>query len=158
MAWRNVARAAGRRSRASNRGPLTFRQSRAGDWHAKRGSGGLVTALAEVGRLAPVTWVSAAMDPADRDAARLLAGRNGPQRAELLARIEEQLPGQDLRLVMREIPAEAWKQHYATVANPFLWFMQHQLYTLPYEPTVDQQLVDAWQDGYRAVNAAFGVG
>ncbi len=152
---------------ASNRGPLTFRHGRSGDWRAQRGSGGLVTALAEVGRLAPVTWVSAAMDQADRDAARLLAGETGEagadgergggsdQRADLMARIEEQLPGQDLRLVMRAIPAEAWKQHYGTVANPFLWFMQHQLYTLPYEPNVDQQLVDAWQDGYRVVNAAF---
>ena len=155
---------------ASNRGPLTFRHGRGGDWRAKRGSGGLVTALAEVGRLAPVTWVSAAMDQADRDAAALLAedGSDGSaghggldgaadsgQRAALLASIEEQLPGQDLRLVMRNIAADAWKQHYSTIANPFLWFMQHQLYTLPYEPTVDQQLVDAWQDGYRAVNAAF---
>lgn len=140
---------------ASNRGPLTFKHSRGGAWHAGRGSGGLVTALAELGRLAPVTWVSAAMEQADRDAARLLAKGDGSERDELLARIDEQLPNQDLRLVMRDLPADAWKQHYSVVANPFLWFMQHQLYTLPYEPTIDDALVNAWQNGYRPVNRAF---
>jgi len=140
---------------ASNRGPLTFGRGRSGDWHARRGSGGLVTALAEVGRLAPVTWVSASMDQADRDAARLLRDDDGAERKQLLDQIESQMPGQDLRLVMRDIPADAWKQHYGVVANPFLWFMQHQLYTLPYEPTVDEALIKAWQSGYRAVNRAF---
>ncbi len=141
---------------ASNRGPLTFRHSRSsGAWHARRGSGGLVTALAEVGRLAPVTWVSAAMDQADREVAQLLRGPFGAKRREVSARISEQLPGQDLRLVMRGVPADAWKGHYGVVSNPFLWFMQHQLYTLPYEPIVDEGLVKAWQDGYRAVNLAF---
>ena len=33
--------------------------------------------------------------------------------------------------------------------------MQHQLYTLAYEPTVDDELIDAWQHGYRVVNEAF---
>src|SRR6476661_10461176 len=73
----------------------------------RRGSGGLVTALAEVGRLAPVTWISAAMDQTDRDAARLLRGEDGQEREQLQERVAEQLPGQDLRLVMRELPAEA---------------------------------------------------
>jgi trehalose 6-phosphate synthase len=140
---------------ASNRGPLTFRHDRSGAWHARRGSGGLVTALAEVGRLAPVSWISAAMDQTDRQAARLLAGEDGRQREDLLARVAEQLPGQDLRLVMRDIPAEAFRAHYSVIANPFLWFMQHQLYTLPYDPIVDQTLIDAWQHGYRTVNRAF---
>jgi trehalose 6-phosphate synthase len=140
---------------ASNRGPLTFRRGRSGGWQARRGSGGLVTALAEVGRLAPVTWVSAAMDQTDRDAARLLAGDGGDEREQLLEQVASQLPGQDLRLVMREFPADAWRQHYGTVANPFLWFMQHQLYTLPYEPTVDEALIGAWRSGYATVNRAF---
>jgi trehalose 6-phosphate synthase len=140
---------------ASNRGPLTFDRERDGAWQAQRGSGGLVTALAELGRLAPITWVSAAMDQTDRDAAQLLAGEDGAQRRELLARVDQQLPGQDLRLVMRDIPADAWRAHYGVVANPFLWFMQHQLYTLPYEPNVDDNLVHAWQTGYRTVNRAF---
>jgi len=140
---------------ASNRGPLTFKHGRSGSWRAQRGSGGLVTALAEVGRLAPITWVSAAMDSADKAAAALLAGRGGPERRDLVAQIEQQLPNQDLRLVMRDIASDAWHGHYSVIANPFLWFVQHQLYTLPYEPTVDQGLIGSWQNGYRAVNEAF---
>src|SRR3954471_5097267 len=68
---------------ASNRGPLSFSRTKAGAWSAKRGSGGLVTALVEMGRLAPVTWVSAAMHRDDRAAAAALASGNGTQRALL---------------------------------------------------------------------------
>jgi trehalose 6-phosphate synthase len=140
---------------ASNRGPLTFERDQNHDWRVQRGSGGLVTALAELGRLAPITWISAAMGDADHDAARLLAGDDGADRSQLIERVEAQLPGQDLRLAMRDLPADAWRAHYSVVANPFLWFMQHQLYTLPYEPNIDETLVRAWQRGYRVVNRAF---
>jgi len=140
----------------SNRGPLTFRHGKDGTWRAQRGSGGLVTALAEVGRLAPVTWISGAMDAGDRDAAALLRGRAGPKRRALSEAIAEQMPGQDLQLDIRDLPQEAWQAHYATVANPFLWFQQHQLYTLPYDPIVDETLLRAWQGGYRVVNQALG--
>lgn len=139
----------------SNRGPLSFKKSRAGEWRVERGSGGLVTALAEVGRLAPVTWISAAMDAADREAGAILRGGADEKRLVLERRIEEQMPRQDLRLDMREVPAAAWQAHYSKVSNPFLWFMQHQLYTLAYEPTIDEELIDAWQHGYRVVNDAF---
>ena len=139
----------------SNRGPLSFRKSRAGEWRAQRGSGGLVTALAEVGRLAPITWISAAMDAGDREAARILSGAAGDTSEKLANSIREQMPKQDLRLDLCDIPAEAWEAHYSKVANPFLWFMQHQLYTLAYEPTIDEDLINAWQHGYRVVNEAF---
>ncbi len=138
---------------ASNRGPLSFGRNRGGEWSAKRGSGGLVTALVEMGRLAPVTWISAAMDRDDRAAAAALASGNGTQRA-LLNLIERELPGQDLTLDLRPIAGDAWQAHYGVVSNPFLWFVQHQLYTLPYEPTVDEKLISAWQNGYRVVNEA----
>jgi trehalose 6-phosphate synthase len=141
----------------SNRGPLNFRHGRTGDWTVKRGSGGLVTALAELGRLAPITWISGAMDAGDREAAALLdasPGTAGAGRDRLEERIAEQMPGQDLRLGLSEVPADAWQAHYAKVSNPFLWFVQHQLYMLPYEPTVDDELVRAWRTGYRVVNEA----
>jgi trehalose 6-phosphate synthase len=138
----------------SNRGPLNFKQTRTG-WKAQRGSGGLVTALAEVGRLAPVTWISGALDRGDRDAAKALAGRGAPHKA-LTEAIEQVMPGQDLELILCDLPRDAWQAHYATVANPFLWFIQHQLYMLPYEPVVDDDLISAWQRGYRVVNEALG--
>jgi trehalose 6-phosphate synthase len=137
----------------SNRGPLGFGRTRAGDWRVTRGSGGLVTALAELGRLAPVTWVSAAMGgSAEREAGVALTGPPSQERARLEALIEQQLPGQDLRLDLRPVRADAWQAHYGVIANPFLWFMQHQLYTLPYEPMIDERLIGAWQRGYRIVN------
>ncbi|CAN5588032.1 glycosyltransferase family 20 protein [soil metagenome] len=139
----------------SNRGPLSFERDTGGEWTAKRGSGGLVTALAELGRLAPLTWVSTAMDTADRDAARALAV-GGPEQRTLLALIDEQLPDQDLRLQMAEVPDEAYEAHYGVVSNPFLWFIQHQLYMLPYEPQVDDELIRAWRTGYRVVNELLG--
>jgi trehalose 6-phosphate synthase len=140
----------------SNRGPLNFRHTR-GDWHVKRGSGGLVTALAELGRLAPISWISGAMDAGDREAAALLDGKGSKSEAARLGeRVAEQMPGQDLRLGLTELPADAWQAHYARISNPFLWFVQHQLYMLPYEPTVDDELVRAWRTGYRVVNEALG--
>lgn len=139
----------------SNRGPLSF--ARDGDtWRATRGSGGLVTALVELGRLAPVTWVSTAMDPGDRAAGRALAGTDSDDAAtaELERLIRAQMPHQDLRLLLTDVSDPAYQLHYATVSNPFLWFIQHRLYQLPYEPQIDEQLIRAWTDGYRVVNEA----
>jgi len=142
----------------SNRGPLGFERTRAGEWRVKRGSGGLVTALAEVGRLAPITWISAAMESGDAEAASILSGRRSAERSHLEDLVEEQLPGQDLRLDLRRIRRDAFDAHYNVIANPFLWFMQHQLYTLPYEPMIDEALITAWQRGYRIVNQVLADG
>ena len=139
----------------SNRGPLSFKRTRAGEWRANRGSGGLVTALAEVGRLAPVTWVSAAMDTADR-AARETLDQGAEASAALRKVIAAELPGQDLELRLVEVSDDAFRAHYTVVSNPFLWFLQHQLYQLPYEPRVDDRLIDAWQNGYSVVNEELG--
>jgi len=139
----------------SNRGPLSFKRTRAGEWRADRGSGGLVTALAEVGRLAPVTWVSAAMDTADR-AARETLDQGAEASAALRKVIAAELPGQDLELRLVEVSDDAFRAHYTVVSNPFLWFLQHQLYQLPYEPRVDDRLIDAWQNGYSVVNEELG--
>lgn len=136
----------------SNRGPLSFSRDH-GHWQATRGSGGLVTALAELGRIAPITWVSTAMNPSERAAARALGGRSA-EGAELRQLIETQMPDQDIRLVMSDVSDSAYELHYATVSNPFLWFIQHRLYQLPYEPQVDDRLIHAWRDGYRVVNEA----
>ena len=118
-----------------------------------------MTALAEVGRLRRSPGSAPPMDgdriaapmrrshrPLDRHAARATVGRRV---RELL---DEQLPGQDLRLVYARPAARRVQAHYAIVANPFLWFLQHQLYTLPYEPNVDDALIEAWQNGYRPAN------
>ena len=54
---------------ATNRGPVTFTSAGDGTLRPRRGSGGLVTALGQVGRHVPVTWVASAMSEGDRRAA-----------------------------------------------------------------------------------------
>jgi trehalose 6-phosphate synthase len=165
----------------SNRGPVTFenaarfRQANELDngervpfdvsgLTASRSSGGLVTALAELGRYAPITWVATASSDGDRIAAPELLRSHVPlgsipPRERPVARrvrelLEELLPGQDLRLAYVDLPPDMYSAFYETISNPFLWFLQHQMYALPYGPNIDGALLDAWRSGYRPANLA----
>jgi trehalose 6-phosphate synthase len=139
----------------SNRGPVTFnRDDDAPEGlTAERGSGGLVTALAELGRHAPLTWVAAAMTDGDRTAAPALIGDASPAlAARVRALVADALPGQDIRLHLESIEPAVFDRYYAAIANPFLWFVQHQMYAAAYGPNVDARLLDAWRRGYRPAN------
>ena len=139
----------------SNRGPVTFEKGGRGPsgLTAARGSGGLVTALAELGRHAPVTWVAVGRGDGDRTAARALArGADGPTGDRVRALLDETLPGQDLRLVYVKMSDEVYDRHYRIIANPFLWFVQHEMYANAYGPNVDANLLGAWREGYRPAN------
>ncbi len=153
---------------ASNRGPVTF-ECRAGSddpegLTASRGSGGLVTALAELGRYAPISWIATAGTDGDRlaapelrrshKAAGTLPAGHRPQARRVRELLDELLPDQDVRLDYVDIPADVYSAYYEKVSNPFLWFLQHQMYGLPYGPNVDAPLVDAWRNGYRPANEA----
>jgi trehalose 6-phosphate synthase len=139
----------------SNRAPITFGHDANAPQGltAERGSGGLVTALAELGRHAPLTWVAAAMTDADRTVAPALAanatGKLARRVAELVA---EALPDQDVRLRLEPIDRDVFDRYYGAIANPFLWFVQHQMYSSAYGPNVDARLLDAWRRGYRPAN------
>jgi trehalose 6-phosphate synthase len=139
----------------SNRGPITFRlqPDAPGGLTAGRGSGGLVTALAELGRHAPLTWVAAAMSDGDRLAAPALEpGATGPLARRVAEILAETLPDQDVRLRYQPINRRVFDRYYRSIANPFLWFVQHQMYASAYAPNVDADLVDAWRRGYRPAN------
>jgi trehalose 6-phosphate synthase len=146
----------------SNRGPITFEDdpSAPDGLTAARGSGGLVTALADLGRHAPVTWVACSLTDADRRVAGPLRDLDDPGRrnrdggltSRIRALLAETVPGQNLRLRYEDLPPEIYEGYYEVVANPFLWFLQHQMYALPYEPNVDRRLTDAWRKGYRPAN------
>ena len=58
-----------------------------------------------------------------------------------------------LRLVAHDESAYDW--YYNVVSNPMLWFLQHCLWNLVYDPSLDRGLHHAWDEGYVAVNAAF---
>src|SRR6185437_6792499 len=158
--------AEGRLFVVSNRGPITFHDdpSAPEGLTAARGSGGLVTALADLGRHAPITWVACALTPADRRVAPALrdlgdavdrggepAAPSDPVAGRLRMLLHETVPGQDLRLHLEALPESVYTGYYETVANPFLWFLQHQMYSLPYEPNVDRRLMDAWRTVDRPV-------
>jgi len=129
---------------ATNRGPVTFAAAADGSLRPRRGSGGLVTALGQVGRHVPVTWVAAAMNEGDR-------------RAAVDPKLLRQAAGDDdaIRLRFASVERAVYEQAYNVIANPFLWFLQHQMWNLPERPVIDAGTMRAWERGYLVVNEAF---
>jgi trehalose 6-phosphate synthase len=129
---------------ATNRGPVTFALGGDGALRPRRGSGGLVTALGQVGRHVPLTWVSAAMSDGDRRAAR---------DPELLRRVAGE--DESVRLRFAVLDRAVYDQAYNVIANPLLWFLQHQMWNLPERPVIDATVMRAWDRGYVPMNEAF---
>ena len=129
---------------ATNRGPVTFATGADGTLRPRRGSGGLVTALGQVGRYVPITWIAAAMSEGDRRAA-----------ADPKLLHEVASDGDAIRLRFASVERAVFEQAYNVVANPFLWFLQHQMWNLPERPVIDAALMRAWERGYMALNEAF---
>ena len=130
----------------SNRGPVTSHRDADGERTARRGGGGLVTALGTLASRHDVTWIASAMTGEDR----AVAAEAGDKAFEERTRDGSLF---SLRLVAHD--AEAYNSYYNVVANPTLWFLQHSLWGLATEPDVDAALLAAWTDGYEAVNGAF---
>jgi trehalose 6-phosphate synthase len=126
---------------ASNRGPFSFKQKKNGEITTQRGSGGLVTALGALAEKHDVLWVASALDETDRQWAEL----HGDQAINV--------DGIRLKLVM---PSERrYEQYYNVIANPLLWFIQHQLWDIPRTPSITRDTWNAWRNGYTAVNKLF---
>jgi trehalose 6-phosphate synthase len=128
----------------SNRGPVSYGRDDTGARTAKRGGGGLVTALRSLVQLHDVTWIASAITEEDRE----LAGEAFDETAR---------DGSPFRLRLLAHDPQAYAWHYGVVSNPMLWFVQHGLWNLPYAPAVDGAFHRAWTDGYAAVNAGFAV-
>jgi trehalose 6-phosphate synthase len=127
----------------SNRGPIGYATDVSGERVARRGGGGLVTALRGLIAQHDVTWIASAISAEDLQVA---AGGS----------VEESLSDDSpyrLRLVAHDPNAYDW--HYNVVSNPMLWFLQHYLWDLKYEPEVDRGFVNAWEQGYVPVNQTF---
>jgi trehalose 6-phosphate synthase len=126
----------------SNRGPVTYSREN-GERVARRGGGGLVTALRGLVAHHDVTWIASAMSDEDRAVAA-----EGP--------IDESLGnGSTVRLRLVEHDETAYDWFYNVVSNPMLWFLQHYLWELAYTPTIDIALKHAWTEGYARVNEGF---
>jgi trehalose 6-phosphate synthase len=145
---RYVSRVAPRRKLivVSNRGPATYSLGADGERVAKRGGGGLVTALRGLVRHHDVIWVASAISDEDRVVAA---------ESEAGAIEETASDGSAYRLRLVDHPAAAYDWYYNVVSNPTLWFLQHYLWSLPDSPNLDQGLHHAWDEGYVPVNHSF---
>ncbi len=129
---------------AANRGPVTFVAGADGTLRARRGPGGLVTALSQVGQHVPLTWVAAAMSDGDRRAAADPA---------VLRRAAG--PDDSTRLRFASVERPVYEAAHNVIANPLLWFLQHQMWNLPERPVIDAAVMRAWERGYVPLNEAF---
>src|SRR5919198_2549713 len=100
---------------ASNRGPVSFDRDEHGQMTARRGTGGLVTALSGVFFRDDITWVSAAMTAGDVEVAS--HGRD----------IDPEAGGRSRYVV---IPPERYDAYYNRIANEILWFVHHYLWEI----------------------------
>ena len=130
----------------SNRGPVTFGRDANGARIARRGGGGLVTALRSLVSSHEVTWIASAMSEEDR----LVSAEAGSAAFEERAR-----DGSAYRLRLVDHDPAAYDWYYNVVANPTLWFLQHYLWALARAPDVDYGLHHAWNEGYVPVNETF---
>jgi trehalose 6-phosphate synthase len=126
---------------ASNRGPVTLHKNESGELEYQRGSGGLVTALAGVTQHAETRWIACARTADDH------AWENG---FVPLGESDEKVWMQFLT------PSdESYEGYYRVIANPLLWFLQHSMWDVFREPTIDREVWQHWENGYVAVNMLF---
>jgi trehalose 6-phosphate synthase len=116
----------------SNRGPVTYDRV-GGSRVERRGGGGLATALRGLQQLHDVTWIASAMTDEDR----VVAAEGGG----------------DVVLVAHD--QASYDLYYNVVANPMLWFIQHELWARVVEPELGRDFHAAWRDGYERINRSF---
>ena len=163
---------------ASNRGPVSFSLGDDGKLTSRRGGGGVVAGLSAVAGRAEVLWVCAALNDADRAAARAApdgrldvslsadgAGPGGPESgAGLRGAGSAAAPGgpesgagpgaPESMVRMLDIPAPVFDRAYNGVANSTLWFIHHMLFDTPNRPLFGLAFRREWES-FRAYNAAF---
>lgn len=124
---------------ASNRGPYSFSRDSDNEFKAKRGEGGLVTALGALAQQQKVLWVAAALSDDDRAWAE--------------AHPDVQTVD-DIQLKLIVTDKDKYDAYYNIIANPLLWFIQHELWDMPRQPTITEETWQAW-DSYVDINRQF---
>lgn len=130
---------------ATNRGPVEHQIAPDGRIDARRGSGGVVTALSSLAQMVEFTWIASAIGEGDR---RVTENNQG-------ARLRSPLPSHKIYLRFVVTPRRIYHKYYNVFCNPLLWFLQHYMWNSPYNPNLDANVHDAWHDGYVEVNKAF---
>jgi len=126
----------------SNRGPATFERDEDGEMTARRGGGGLVTALTGLLRHRDALWIASAMTEEDAEMSR----RHGERGFDV------DLEDTTYRIRLVASDAAAYDRFYNVIANPLLWFIQHYLWDLSNVPDIREAERDAWSNGYEVVN------
>jgi trehalose 6-phosphate synthase len=126
----------------SHRGPFRFLRTDDGGFEARRGAGGVVSALGPLlistdDDRTGAAWVAAAVS--DDDRAAIGAG-------------VATAPGLDLHLL--DLDPDLHRLHYGVVSNSVLWFAHHGLFDLPRRPRFDRRFREAWA-AYVEVNQVF---
>lgn len=127
---------------ASNRGPYSFKLKKDGKFAAKRGEGGLVTALAALADNHDVLWISAALSKDDQEWA-LRYGADKPQKVGKML----------LKMITPD--RRRYRMYYNVISNPLLWFIQHELWDLPRNPLITSETWESWEKGYVPINQQF---
>jgi trehalose 6-phosphate synthase len=130
----------------ANRGPVSYARDADGLRIARRGGGGLVTALRSLVEHHDVTWIASAMTDEDR----AVAEEHGDEAYDETSR-----DGSSYRMRLLAHEPSAYDWYYNVIANPTLWFLQHSMWDLAYTPDVDLGLHNAWFNGYLPVNESF---
>jgi trehalose 6-phosphate synthase len=127
---------------ASNHGPVTFHTDENGDVLPQRsGGGGLVTALSGIAQHVDACWIASALSDEDK------AWKGG------VVPIGDTGGSIQVKFVVAE--EAAYDGYYKVIANPLLWFLQHQMWDIFRSPTIDRTTWQNWQNGYMTVNRLF---
>jgi trehalose 6-phosphate synthase len=130
---------------ASNRGPVEYYLAEDGQLRARRGSGGVVTALSGLSRYIELDWIASAMGEGDRQAAQKAQGR----------RFKVPSAAENLYLHFVVVSRSVYHKYYGVICNPLLWFLQHYMWSSYRTPNIDWVVHNAWETGYVPVNQAF---
>ncbi|HEX9311256.1 MAG TPA: trehalose-6-phosphate synthase [Actinomycetota bacterium] len=126
---------------ASNRGPVAFVREPDGQVVARRGGGGLVSALSGALQASGGLWIASAMSPEDRER----AGR---------IHLDPTMGAAGHGLRYLSFDPRVYDRYYNGISNRVLWFVHHALWDLPRMPRWDRATDRAWA-AYRRVNEAF---
>ncbi len=121
----------------SNRGPFSF-TVQDGVPAYTRGDGGLVTAISSIAQNYDIVWISHALCEGDSQ----WLGLTGPG-----IHIVD-----NMKICLLYPNQDDYQQYYNVISNPFLWFIQHQLYDASRSPIIDDLTWIAWKEGYVEIN------
>ncbi|AUB55761.1 MULTISPECIES: alpha,alpha-trehalose-phosphate synthase (UDP-forming) [Methanobacterium] len=129
---------------ASNRGPVEFYKKNS-EIEMKRGAGGLVSTLLPLMETLNGVWIASAMTLGDVEVAKQFPDNRVP--------IPEGNPQFWVPFVV--VDRHRYEDYYSIISNPLLWFVQHYMWNNPYTPDIDDEMHNAWEQGYVYLNRKF---